>query len=333
MSIPPTARTRNAPNRRSSLIYHSGALGDFISAFPAIVCWSRLAIEDRRILLTRREHGDLALRAEVVDEVRDIDESRFSRLFLGDGAPIVSDRPRRALLFCSPDSPLIGALRSAGCPEITLQPPFPPDPQPIVRYHLSLFPNPPEATELFRPLRMLGEDPKAATPETQLCRDAVLIHPGSGGEKNWPTERFERLAVLLRKRGARVVWCLGRAEKHYRLPVTADAVREPTLVELCAMLTRARCYIGNDSGVSHLAAACGCPSVVLFGPSDERIWAPCGDAVEIVAPPGNPTEDRNRDIARIEVEQVLAAVDRLLDCDPPELETRTSGLRTSNLEL
>lgn len=315
MSIPPTARTRNAPNPKSSLIYHSGALGDFITAVPAIVYWCRLAGEDRRILLTRQAHGDLVVRSGIVDEIRDMDEARFARLYLGDGAPIASDRPRRALLFCSPDSPLVGAVRSAGCREVTVQAPFPPRPQPIVQYHLSLFSNPPRARELFRPLREFGKNRKSVAPETLICRDAVLIHPGSGGEKNWPSDRFERLAVMLLGRGWRVVWCLGRAETYCRLPDEYDVVREPTLVELCGMMTRARCYVGNDSGVSHLAAACGCPSVVLFGPSDERVWAPCGDAVEIVTPPGYPAEGRKRDIGKIEVEQVLAAVDRLLDLD------------------
>ena len=326
VSILPTAPTRNAPSPESSLIYHSGALGDFVAALPAIVHWGRSAAGERRILLTRREHGDLAVCAQIVDEVWDIDDSRFSRLFLGDGTPIRLVSLRRALLFCSPDSPLVAAVRGAGCPEIVVQRPFPPCPQPIVPYHLSLFPDPPEARELFRPLRNLGEKLDAVSSRVSIARDAVLIHPGSGGgRKNWPTERFERLAALLRKRGWRIVWCLGPAEGGRCMPEGDGVVREPRLVELCAMLTRARCYIGNDSGVSHLAAACGCPSVVLFGPSDERIWAPCGDVVAIVTPTGSLASDRERDIRKIEVEQVLAAVDRLPDreCwEPATSETR-----------
>ena len=65
-------------------------------------------------------------------------------------------------------------------------------------------------------------------------------------------------------------WCAGPEEP---LP---DANRFDNLLELAAWLKGARLYIGNDSGISHLAAATGMPTFVLFGPTDPAIWAPRG---------------------------------------------------------
>jgi len=51
------------------------------------------------------------------------------------------------------------------------------------------------------------------------------------------------------------------------------------------LLASGRAYVGNDSGVSHLAAWLGLPSVVVFGPSDPVRWRPIGENVEVVRPP------------------------------------------------
>jgi heptosyltransferase-3 len=76
-----------------------------------------------------------------------------------------------------------------------------------------------------------------------------------------------------------------------------NAVRIDNLYELACWLRTARLYIGNDSGITHLAAAAGVPVVAIFGPTDPAVWAPRGDRVRIVS--GNLDE--------ITVEQVLKA--------------------------
>jgi ADP-heptose:LPS heptosyltransferase len=55
------------------------------------------------------------------------------------------------------------------------------------------------------------------------------------------------------------------------------------LYELGAWLATAAVYVGNDSGISHLAAAVGTPVVTLFGPTDPAIWAPRGERVTVVS--------------------------------------------------
>jgi ADP-heptose:LPS heptosyltransferase len=124
----------------------------------------------------------------------------------------------------------------------------------------------------------------------------VVIHPFSGSaRKNWALERYRELARGLEMP---VRWCAGPEEQ------LEDAVRIDNLYELACWLQTARLYIGNDSGITHLAAAVGVPVVAIFGPTDPQVWAPRGDRVRVVS--GNLDE--------IAVEQVLAsAVGNLLD--------------------
>jgi len=58
--------------------------------------------------------------------------------------------------------------------------------------------------------------------------------------------------------------------------------RSLPLRTLAAVLARASVYLGNDSGVSHLAAAAGAPTVAVFGPTDPDRWSPVGPAVRTV---------------------------------------------------
>ena len=114
-------------------------------------------------------------------------------------------------------------------------------------------------------------------PATGKRGDFAVIHPfASGPSKCWPLERFRQLAHRMEKHLA-VQWCAGPEEA---LP---DAVRFDDLYELALWLSTARLYIGNDSGIAHVAAAAGTPSVVLFGPTNPVLWGPRGRAVQIVA--------------------------------------------------
>ncbi len=104
--------------------------------------------------------------------------------------------------------------------------------------------------------------------------DFAVIHPFSGSaRKNWPLQRFREVAARL---SIPARWCAGPEE------ALDDAVRFENLYELACWLARARVYIGNDSGITHLAAAVGTPVVAIFGPTDPAVWAPRGDRVAIV---------------------------------------------------
>jgi len=111
----------------------------------------------------------------------------------------------------------------------------------------------------------------------------VAIHPGSGSPKKcWPLERFIQLATWAKKRlRAKILLILGPADrrlnesitpfiKSYN-PILADQL---PLSRLAAILEKSAVYLGNDSGITHLAAAVGTPTLALFGPTDFRIWGP-----------------------------------------------------------
>jgi ADP-heptose:LPS heptosyltransferase len=105
----------------------------------------------------------------------------------------------------------------------------------------------------------------------------AAIHPFSGSaKKNWPLDHFRELARTL-ERTMPVRWCAGPDD-----PPLEGAVRIDDLYDLACWLARARLYIGNDSGITHLAAAVGTPVLALYGPaSDPAVWAPRGEHVRV----------------------------------------------------
>ncbi len=125
-------------------------------------------------------------------------------------------------------------------------------------------------------------------------RGTVVIHPFSGSKKkNWPLPSYYELAHRLH---CRVEWTAGPEEE------LDGAHRFEDLGELAAWLRGARLYIGNDSGITHLAAALGVQTLAIFGPTDPAQWAPRGSNVTVV----------QRDpLADLKVESVLAAANRL----------------------
>ncbi len=123
----------------------------------------------------------------------------------------------------------------------------------------------------------------------------IWIHPGSGSvAKNWPCRRFIALARRIREEaGVPVRFCIGEADAALALELEQagegpHVLDNLSLPELAGLLALGAGYVGNDSGVSHLAACVGAKSVVVFGPSDDRLWAPRGRQVHVVRATGHP---------------------------------------------
>lgn len=151
-------------------------------------------------------------------------------------------------------------------------------------------------------------------------RGVLALHPGSGGPaKCWSAEGFAALAVAARERLRLLpVFLIGPADnERWRAiraalpPVPVFAGIDPLalvcrpLRECVALLSIARAYVGNDSGVSHLAAR-ACPALVLFGPSDPRVWHPLGERVAILRAPGGALD-------RLAVEDMIEALGFILE--------------------
>lgn len=138
----------------------------------------------------------------------------------------------------------------------------------------------------------------------------LAVHPGSAAAtKCWPAEGFA--AVAARLAGAsRFLVVLGPAEPHQAWQHAHGAVvaRELPLRTLGAVLSRAGLFVGNDSGIGHLAAACGVPALVLFGPTDPAVWAPVGRAVRWLRPPDGSLAALSVDAVAREAAALLAHV-------------------------
>lgn len=143
----------------------------------------------------------------------------------------------------------------------------------------------------------------------------LIIHPGSGGaRKRWVPEGFTEVARWWQKRKfGRVLFLLGPAEEQeeQQWRQVGEVAANLSLWQVAALLSRADLYLGNDSGVSHLAGAVGARGVVLFGPTRPQQWRPLGGALSVLqnfpyraAFPHTPEIS----LSEITVDQVIAAL-------------------------
>jgi len=284
----------------TSLIVRAGALGDVLLLRRAV---ATLRHRHRGVLLIApRSSGGVLVGpgAAQVDELVPWERAEVAGLFAEDGRPEGELRERlrdvRLAVAYSRNAALIRSLERV-IPCVVGH-----DPHPAGGVHASEW--------LTRPLEDLGLDAAAALepmPATEaeaeqagrLLRELperfVAVHPGSGSpSKNWSPDRFGMLLDAVAPSGR---WLLVEG------PADADAAaalrrRPGALVArgldariLGAVLARAGLFVGHDSGVSHLAAAWGAPTLALFGPTDPSVWAPLGERVSVVRAPAGRMED------------------------------------------
>lgn len=117
---------------------------------------------------------------------------------------------------------------------------------------------------------------RPAIPCPAVERTFAVIHPfASATAKRAPMDLFQAAASRL-ERSMPVTWLCGPEEE------LAGAVRISDLYEMACWLRGAKIFVGNDSGISHLAAAVGTPVMAFFRSSDPKVWAPRGSAVDMV---------------------------------------------------
>jgi hypothetical protein len=276
---------------RSCVIF-PGALGDFICFLPALQMLRRTAFVE---LFGRSEF------AEIVPDgvtVSSLESSRISRLFRG--GPDEDDNDRRFFddydavysWHGSGDQEFVWRLKSlAGCRAHIF--PFRPGYAVIHQadYYLSCLRH--CFASSAEPVVLLRSDAVRWCEEFwikhALHRRAILtIAPGSGArEKNWPEEFF--LAVTqwwCKATGGMVLLLSGPVEQERggieQLARACTIASDLSLSQAAALLGRSDLYLGNDSGISHLAAASGVRTVALFGPSDAHQWTPRGKKVTML---------------------------------------------------
>lgn len=118
----------------------------------------------------------------------------------------------------------------------------------------------------------------------------VAIHPGSGGpRKCWCIENFLAIAAELSSEEVEVVFLLGPAESdrfgdaviHSQISRVGRCLRGLSLSEVLALLSCVDGFIGNDSGITHLAAAMGVRTMAVFGPTSPSVYRPVGPEVTV----------------------------------------------------
>lgn len=140
-------------------------------------------------------------------------------------------------------------------------------------------------------------------------RPLIAIHPRTYGKKAWPIESFIRVGDWVeRTLNGKALWILGPWENENlslikdRFPDSPILDSKP-LTTIAAGISLTNHYFGCDTGLSHLAAAVGTPTLALFGPTDPNVWSPRGKNVTIL---------QNEGLADITPEAVCELLDETL---------------------
>ncbi len=307
---------------KTILVWHQGGLGDLLLAGPALTAVCHSYPEASLIGVGHSGRWRLLAGTLPLAAAWDSSEAVWSGLFREDGplSPILEERlagVELALVFSPRPRPtFLARLVQGGVPQALWIPSFPESGTDHVatvqdrrlaelglRETLTPF--------CLRIERGIGEEEGFDSGDRLLA-----IAPGSGHPaKNWPLSHYYEVArALAWEAGLKVVWLAGPAEERllpYLLGLAAAQeqlvwVHEP-LERVARLLARTQVYLGGDSGLSHLAAAAGARRVVaLFGPTDPRVWAPLGEHVTIVTPPGG--AGQNHSLADLSPAAVLAEV-------------------------
>jgi heptosyltransferase III len=289
-------------NPEKILIIHSGGIGDLLLALPAMRIFRRAFPTSALEMLGRPERLALVAHDLRANALHSIDQAGMAHFYSDD-----STLPPRlvtffssfgvALLFGKTGGIILAKnLERAGVGRIFFLPSFPPEGLKVHASHFlmeALNKKGIEGKKAFWPLE-LPEDGQRfvrdflAAHGVKESERILAIHPGSGSPaKNWLPEDFARVADWAEGR-ARILLLSGPAEDGARAVRRALKRADPLLADnlpllhLVSLLKKSRVYLGNDSGITHLAASLAVPTVALFGPTDPIVWGPWFPTVRIL---------------------------------------------------
>jgi len=300
--------------RRAPLVVFPGALGDFICFLPALAAITRRS-GATPVLLSKEELAPLVAASGIAEHVP-LEGPRGAWLFSSE-PPLEAERFFRS--FSS-----IECFTGFGDPEVAAN---------LRRWHgadarLHRFRSPMSRHLALHFLDAIGE-PAERLPQARLPlrrsvarrilsgrfsdlnkRTLLVVHPGSGAlSKRWSRTGFVRVALRWQREGGETRVVIGPAESTdapFWRSHGLDAVEGLRIDELAVLLSSASVFLGNDSGVSHLAAAVGAHGVALFGPTDERLWRPLSEAARVIRP--SPWTAMEEEAPSAHVDEILAAL-------------------------
>lgn len=288
--------------KRTILIVHPGALGDILLAVPAIRSLRRRFPQHEIVLIASATVSRLLLECRLIDDWIPLEGQACLGLF---SEPLsISAELQSRLNQCDlavvwaedKDDGLRSVFQNLGVAQVQIQSPFSPELR--ARHQSDRFletlgatagDSSPEGTIQVPP--HLLERGKDYLETLRISHDQllVLVHPGSGSVHKCLEPR--RMALLIEQ-----LWLGGMWPLVLEGPADQDAfgqalqfVSKPPLVlrdldlsQLAGVLAQVTLYIGHDSGVTHLSALLGVPTIALFGPTDPQRWAPHGSHVTIL---------------------------------------------------
>ncbi len=291
--------------RKRTLVFRGGALGDFLLTLPAL---QALAIEELT-LVTRPAYSALLQSCGWNHEAVNLESAHLTPLFQAGTLPdslVLWLRQFDEIYAWLTDADglfqsQVDAARGANLLLL----------DPVVRatdQHASQQ----LATTLGRAVEPVCWP---RLPQVAVTPQRYAIHPGSGSHlKNWPVERWLELMRRLAIGNDHISFLIiaGEADEQPLAEIKLGLRDAPwpiayaeqlPLGDLVPLLLACQQYVGHDTGISHLAASLGVPTLALFGPTDATIWGPMGSHVVALRSPEGLLEN-------LSVEAVL---ERLLD--------------------
>lgn len=287
------------------LIVHPGALGDVLLALPCFRTMRERLHCHQVALLASAGVADLLKEAGEVGEALSLDGEFGCALFSSEPTLISQrcdwfERCDHVIgFFSDPEGTLSATLGRFLRADVMLRSPFDRELRAIhqsARFVEIVEGVAPMQVSLNPPLQIsLGRRTKAR--ETLLrmgvdvsVEELVAVHPGSGSPYKCADPRlFAGVINWARDRGAQVVMIAGPADgaavsavTELLLPDQVPILDGCDLTILASVLAETSLFVGNDSGVTHLAASVGAPTVALFGPTDPARWRPIGPHVRVL---------------------------------------------------
>jgi heptosyltransferase III len=282
------------------LVIRGGAIGDFVLTLPAIKLL-RDGFPQAHIEILGYQHiVALAERRFYADAIRSIEYGPLATFFARDAAlpaeltEYFGSFDLIVSYLFDPDGIFQNNLKRCGSKMFIAGP-------------AKLSGHDHAALQLARPLEQIGlhlKNPAARIYPTeedrQFAQDllgnsskpVIALHPGSGSEtKNWPIEKWKKLGEHLFSTDRTLLVIAGEADEE-RLRVLGTVWKDKPVrfaknlaLPHLAALFEASVFIGHDSGVSHIAAAVGARSILLFGPTNPAVWAPANEKVTVLRAP------------------------------------------------
>jgi ADP-heptose:LPS heptosyltransferase len=297
----------NKPEVQSMLVIHQGALGDFILTLPALATLRSAFPQAKPVIMGYPRILELVEQRYYAEQIFSIDQRGMASFYIQEG-PLDQGLSK---FFSAFDFVIVFGKDEEGIFTENLrrvcQREF---------LHINTFPSWDERVHLtdcfLNQLTRYGipvSESNSRLHLKQSDRDwgrdfwrrrgltekeragLIILHPGSGSKRKvWKLERFLSLVHTIQNDlNSRVLIVLGPAEgtevqKAFEemKPNAPLCVRGLSLIQLASVMEGCRLFIGNDSGISHLAAALELPTIAIFGPTDPNVWSPRGKKVLVI---------------------------------------------------